>query len=189
MPVVLQGMGALLADGMSLVPKLVPAPSDGVRAGLLSGAFDVALVDAPHDDPDLDHGHLWDEASRVFCGPTHPLAARQTFADGHGFCAPAPAADGTPRDGWPASVHRVVRAEAETMAARAALCAQGTLLAVLSERVGPSYGLMPLDETPVTHHVPVFWVRRRKLVDHRDRVDVVVEAMQAALAAMRASAT
>ncbi len=163
-----------------------------VPAMLVRGELDVAFVTEPPREGHLAITVAGTLHHDVYCGPSHPLAARSDVSVSdvlaHSFVALTSDVSHAKNAGcspWPRELTRKVALYAPSVRDASELCARGELLAVLPRAVGPHSELqalvrLPHPELPAQD---LFAVTRRPISGRRTRADIIVDAMRHELAA------
>lgn len=132
---VLPAIQRLREEHPGLVPVVLSGSGSGVNQGLLAGEIDLALIDDPVADEDLEVEKVVDVPYGVYCGPGHPLYEAPTPGRDeileHGFAGPP----GGAYDHFPPEVPRKMNVELGQLQLGVELCASGLSLAVLPDPV------------------------------------------------------
>lgn len=180
-PFVLPALSRLSKTHPGLRPVLATTDDPQVRPRLHRGTLDVALVDIPLVDDELQIERLFELEHAVFCGPGHPLhvVAEPDLGEilAHPFVTPPLDANGIPVDAWPAEQTRRVGLVVHRMRAAIDACKGGYYLAALPVLVARLEGLRRL-ELPVLPSSTLYLVRRRSL-ELKSRADIVADALRA----------
>jgi DNA-binding transcriptional LysR family regulator len=161
-----------------LAPEVHSMSAANVNTELHAIRMDLAVLDDPIPDAGLRVEKLCELTYGVYCGPTHPLfevpdpSAEQILAEA--FVGPLPGQN----DHWPPEVSRIVGSRFEVLHHGLELCAAGSYLAVLPDRIAQSSerGLRRLSfrELRPTTVYAVY----REPVGERTKIDVVLDAIR-----------
>jgi DNA-binding transcriptional LysR family regulator len=171
----------------SLHPKLVPEvhsmSAANVNTELHAVRMDLAVLDDPIPDEGLRVEKLCELTYGVYCGRGHRLfevpEPSQEQILGEAFVGPLPGQN----DHWPPETARFVGARFEVLHHGLELCASGSYLAVLPDRIARDAGrdlrrLAFQDLRPTT----VYAVYREPVGD-RTKIDLVLDAIRSAACA------
>ena len=170
-------------------PKLmaqIESETKDVTQRLLSGRTDLFLSSAAFSHPRLEIELLGTVHSSVYCGTEHPLCGRDPIElddlASYPFVAPPPDERGTPQDGWPVHLPRMIGMLVDRMRIGCAVCAHAHLLAVLPDPIAMEYGQGAVHRLPIDIIPPaqVYAVRRRPLGGH-DRLRPLLELVRSRL--------
>ncbi|MFN3197450.1 MAG: LysR family transcriptional regulator [Bradymonadia bacterium] len=132
---VLPAIDALVTAHPAIVPHLLHEGPQRANEKLLDGRLDLALLDDPIFDEQLQAERLSALSYGVFCGPEHPLyTAEVTDLETlcpYPFVAPPEGAD----DHWPEHLPRKISLAVSSLQMGAQVCARGHHLAVLPTMV------------------------------------------------------
>lgn len=164
---VLPALAAIRARNPELDPEISSDLSD-LPARLSSGRLDLALVTGVVRAPRLRCEKVGDVATAVYCGPSHPISAREdvSLADLEAleFVVPPPDGEGAIRDGWPLDRPRRVAMVVDQIRLGAEACLVAPVLAVLPVTVGERFRPLGLIRLPISDLPPTplyAWSRRR----------------------------
>ena len=173
---------------LTVVVEELGAPSE-LAPRILRGDLDLAIVTRAPTIARLRVDDLGAVRYGVYCGAKHPLfrarAPGRAAILAHPFVAPTPRAGEEPGDHWPPSIHRTVALLLPALQPAIAVCASGTLLAVLPDSAVEAAAerrelrRLPLEIIPPS---PLLAVRRDPL-GSIDRGSAFVAELEADVAA------
>lgn len=175
---VLPALRSLTDRYPELVPQVLAVPNSRVNAMLLAGDLDLAILDDPIRDADLELENIMSLTYGVYCGPGHPLEkARKLSVDRileHPFAAPPAGAD----DHWPAHLERRIGLELGYLQLGLDCCAQGELLAVLPDVVAAAHHVplrrLPFDDFSETSLFAMY----RQQITSGGKTELLLEAIR-----------
>jgi DNA-binding transcriptional LysR family regulator len=176
---------ALAVEHAGLTVHLQPCPSDQVIPMLRKGALDLALLDDPLLDADVEVHPLTELTHGVYCAPGHPLAwtGDSNAVRGAVFVAPAPDDAGATPDAWPEHEPRRVGLRVSRMQVAVDACRRGTFVCAMPDVVGENAGLVRLPCGVELARTTLCLAHRLGLdapeVNRRSRTGIVADAIRA----------
>ena len=176
---VLPALEQVVGDYPNLVPTVSSTKTEEVTTLVLNGRLDIALVDEPIPHERIQIHRLGELSFGVYCGATHPLAARHTLAveelADHVFVGPPSGLE----DHWPRHLERRIGMVASQMHVGVQACATGKYLAVLPDSVADHYrGNGALCRLPLEVVDPkTLYAVTAQLPEVHNRVEVVLDAI------------
>ena len=154
---VLPALAELREVHPGLMPHLHAASGLEAQSALERGDLDLALIDDPIDDPELEQRVVRELAHDVFTAP------RLGPLEDPVFVAPPPDVEGRNRDAWPDERPRTVGLRVDRMATAIDAVRQGPWAAVLPVDVGLAAGLEPLGQSAELRVTRLTLMHRRTL--------------------------
>jgi DNA-binding transcriptional LysR family regulator len=166
-----------------LVGHLIRCPQSEVNARLLRGEIDLALLDTPLREAQIEVGHIATLQRGIYCGIPHPLSAKrrpsiETILE-HPFATVDPEESHMSQDGWPLELDRRIALFSSDWYTILHQCLTGKALVVFEDLLVSEWverkQLKRFSLEQVADR-SVFFARRTSLIE-KDLADLVIDAI------------